>query len=75
VKRSFGNRALDFMGRAAFGGENGFVRNKGLAILAVLLGIGAIAFQQALAGIALLVLIGAVVVSDIRRYNREYGNG
>jgi hypothetical protein len=75
VRRSFSNRMFDFMGRAAFGGENGFVRDKRLAILAIALMLLAIFSGYAFFGIGLVGLVVAVLINDLRRYNREHSNG
>jgi hypothetical protein len=74
VKRSLSNRIPDFMARAAFGGENGWVRNKWLSFLAIAFGILAIFADSKLAGCCLIGLILAVFVADVRRYNREHGD-
>jgi hypothetical protein len=74
VKRSLINRIPDFMGRAAFGGENGWVRNKWLSFAALVLGMLAIFAGSTLAGWCLIGLILAVFVADVRRYNREHGD-
>jgi hypothetical protein len=75
VKRSFGNRMIDFLGRAAFGGENGFARDKRLALLAAGLAVLAIVSGSWFFGVGFVGLIMAVFVNDVRRYNQEHGNG
>jgi hypothetical protein len=75
VSRSFGNRMFDFMVRAAFGSENGFARDKRLALLAAGLAVLAIVSGSWFFGVGLVGLIMAVFVNDVRRYNREHGNG
>ncbi len=75
MRRSFSNRAFDFMGRAAFGGENGFARDKRLALLAAGFAVLAIVSGSCFFGVGFVGLIMAVFVSDVRRYNREHGNG
>ncbi|MGL5838641.1 MAG: hypothetical protein ACRCY3_09100 [Sphingorhabdus sp.] len=75
MKRSFSNRMFDFMGRAAFGGENGFVRDKRLAATAMVLGVLMVLSGSWLFAVGFVGLIMAVFVSDVRKYNREHGNG
>lgn len=75
MKRSFGNRMIDFMGRATFGGENGFARDKRLIALAAGLFVGTWLSGSWMFFVALVSLVLAVLVSDVRRYNREHSNG
>jgi hypothetical protein len=75
VSRSFGNRMFDFMGRAVFGGENGFARDKRLALLAAGLAVLAIVSGNWFFGIGFAGVIVAVFVNDVCRYNREHENG
>ena len=75
MSRSFGNRMFDFAGRATFGGENGFARDKRLALVAAGLAVLAIVSGSWFFGVGFVGLILAVFVNDVRRYNREHRNG
>jgi hypothetical protein len=75
VRRSVINRMFDFMGRAAFGGENGFVRDKRLAILAIALMLFVIFSGNLIFAAGFVALVIAVLINDVRRYNREHSNG
>ena len=68
-------RATDFMARAAFRGENGFMRDKRLLVLALVLGAGAIFLGYEWMGFGLIALIVGVLFADVRRYNREHSDG
>ena len=68
-------RAADFLGRATFGRDNGFARDRRLMALAIALGLIAVLAKSGIAGLGLLALIGGVFVSDVKRYNREHPRG
>ena len=72
MRRSFSNRAMDFMGRSALGGENGFVRDKRLMAAAGALAVIFLVSQSAVVFVALMALILGVLIADVRRYNREH---
>ena len=66
---------FDFIGRATFGGDNGFARDKRLLALGLILGLGAAIFDVEWMMWGLFALIIGVFVADVRRYNREQSDG